>query len=316
MSFALGDTYLPQQEVNQHGIVPNAVGSSLGFQEGDKIINISGRAFERFSDVLQPYTLLEKNGYYTVLRAGQEIRIDIPTDLVERLSDPKEQGLFVTPRAPFTIGQVQQHSGADQAGLQPGDQIFEVAGQETIYFHQLQEVLTNNAGRQVLICYVRAGTPQTTMAEVNAVGKLGFQPNMLLTYKTSTYNIGQAMVVGTLRTFDVIRTHVVALGKVLTGQLSPAKSLSGPIGIVQVFGKSFDWLPFWNITGFLSLALALTNLLPIPALDGGHALWIVYEMITGRKLSDRFLATAQKIGMGILLFLISYTIINDLYKLW
>jgi regulator of sigma E protease len=108
----------------------------------------------------------------------------------------------------------------------------------------------------------------------------------------------------------------VALGKMLTGQLSPAKSLSGPIGIAQVFGKSFDWIQFWSITGFLSLALAFTNLLPIPALDGGHTVWIVYEMVTGRRLSDKFLETAQKIGMSILLFLIGYAIVNDLYKLF
>ena len=99
------------------------------------------------------------------------------------------------------------------------------------------------------------------------------------------------------------------------GKVSASKSLSGPIGIVQVFGKSFDWVPFWNIVGFLSLAIAFTNLLPIPALDGGHALWILYELVTGRRLSDKFLETAQKIGMGILLLLIGYTIVNDLYKL-
>jgi len=118
-----------------------------------------------------------------------------------------------------------------------------------------------------------------------------------------------------LRAFEVIRTNVVALGKVLVGQLSPTKSLSGPIGIAQVFGKSFDWIQFWNITGFLSLALGFTNLLPIPALDGGHTLWIIYEMVTGRRLPDKFLETAQKIGMGILLFLIGYAVLNDLYKL-
>jgi regulator of sigma E protease len=315
LTFSLGDIYLSKKEVNKHGIMPNEIGSSLGFQEGDRIINISGRDFENFADVLKPYTLLTANSYYTVLRKGQMVRIDIPADLMKRLSDLKGQEDLVAPRAPFIVGQVQQHGGAAQAGLQPDDQLVEVAGKTTVYFHQLKKTLEENAGKQVLIRYVRAGVTQATTAEVSEAGKLGFQPKMLLTYEQRSYSISQALSVGTLRAYEVIRTNVVALGKVLTGQLSPTKSLSGPIGIAQVFGKSFDWIKFWNITGFLSMALAFTNLLPIPALDGGHTVWIVYEMVTGRRLSDKFLETAQKIGMGILLFLIGYAIVNDLYKL-
>ena len=315
LTFSLGDVYLLKKEVNKHGIVPNAIGGSLGFQEGDQIISISGRDFEKFADVLKPYTLLAANSYYTVLRKGQMVRIDIPADLIERLSDLKGQGDFVTPRAPFTVGKVQQQSGAAKAGLQPGDQIIKVAGRTTTYFHQLKETLEENAGKQVLIHFVRAGVTQTTTAEVSEAGKLGFQPKILLAYEKRSYSVGQSIAVGTSRAFEAMRTNVVALGKVLTGQLSPAKSLSGPIGIAQVFGKSFDWIQFWNITGFLSLALAFTNLLPIPALDGGHTVWIVYEIVTGRRLSDKFLGIAQKIGMGILLFLIGYAVVNDLYKL-
>ena len=316
IAFSLGDTYLTKNEVNKHGIVPNTIGSSLGFQEGDQIINISGRDFEKFTDVLKPYTLLVADSYYTALRAGQMVRIDIPADFIEKLTTLKEQGDFVTPRAPFTVGQVQQQSGAFQAGLQPGDQLVEVAGKATIYFHQLKKALEENAGKQVPIRYMRAGVPRATMAEVSAAGKLGFQPQILLTYEQKSYSLGQAVAVGTATAFEVVKINVVALGKMFAGQLSPSKSLSGPIGIAQIFGKSFDWLQFWSITGFLSLALAFTNLLPIPALDGGHTLWIVYELATGRRLSDKFLETAQKIGMSILLCLLGCAVVNDLYKLF
>jgi len=314
--FSLGDSYLTKKEVNKHGIVPNTIGSSLGFQEGDQIINISGRDFEKFTDVLSPHTLLAIGSYYTVLRVGQMVRIGIPADFIERLAESKGQGDFVAPRVPFTVGQVQQQSGASQAGLQPGDQLVEVAGKVTIYFHQLKKALEENAGKQVSIRYIRAGVPQVTMAEVSAAGKLGFQPKILLTYEKKSYSLGQSVAVGTVKAFEVIRINVVALGKMLTGQLSPSKALNGPIGIAQVFGKSFDWIQFWSITGFLSLALAFTNLLPIPALDGGHTLWIVYEIITGRRLSNKFLETAQKIGMSILLCLIGCAVVNDLYKLF
>jgi regulator of sigma E protease len=316
ITFSLGDTYLTKEEINKHGIVPNTIGSSLGFQEGDQIINISGRDFEKFTDVLSPYTLLAADSYYTVLRAGQMVRIDIPDDFIERLATLKGQGDFVVPRMPFIVGQVQQQSGASLAGLQPGDQLVEVAGKATIYFHQLKKVLEENAGKQVPIRYIRSGVTQATMVEISTAGKLGFQPEILLTYDKESYSLGQSVAVGTAKAFEVVRINVVALGKMLAGQLSPSKSLSGPIGIAQVFGKSFDWVQFWNITGFLSLALACTNLLPIPALDGGHTLWIVYEIITGRRLSNKFLETAQKIGMGILLCLIGCAVVNDLYKLF
>ena len=113
----------------------------------------------------------------------------------------------------------------------------------------------------------------------------------------------------------MVRINVLALGKILTGKVSASKALSGPIGIAQIFGSSFDWIKFWSITGFLSMVLAFTNLLPIPALDGGHALFIVYELIVGRRLSDKFLEVTQKIGLALLLVLIGYAIVNDLYKL-
>jgi len=316
IAFTLGDAYLLKKEVNKHGVVPNEIGVSLGFREGDQIVDINGRDFEKFSDVLKPYTLLTKGSYYTVLRAGQKVRIDLPADLMERLSDLRGKEDFVAPRIPFTVGPVQPKSGAAHAGLQPGDQIIEVAGKPTTYFHQLKNILEENAGKEVRIRYIRAGIAQTTAATVSETGKLGFQPTINLKYEKRSYRIGQAMALGTLRTFEVAKTNAAAFGKMLTGQLSPAKSLSGPIGIAQIFGRSFDGIQFWNILGFLSLALAFTNLLPIPALDGGHAVWIMYEMITGRRPSNKFLETAQKIGMGILLFLIAYAVMNDLKKLF
>ncbi len=315
IAFALGDTYLSKEEINKHGVVPNAVGIGLGFQEGDQIIDINGHDFEKFADVLKPYTLLTANSYYTVLRAGQKVRINIPADLMERLSNPEAKEGFIAPRMPFVVEKIQPQSDAANAGIQPGDQITEVAGKTTTYFHQLKNTLEENAGKKVPIRYVRSGITHTTVAAVDEAGKLGFQPKILLSYEKRNYNLHQAIAVGSLRTLEVIRTNIVALGKMLTGQLSPTKSLSGPIGIAQIFGTSFDWMQFWSITGFLSLALAFTNLLPIPALDGGHAVWILYEMVTGRKLSDKFLETVQKVGMAILMVLIGYAIFNDVYKL-
>lgn len=316
ITFILGDTYISKDEVNKHGVLPSAIGASIGFQEGDKIINISGKDFTRFSDIMEPRTVLHANGYYTVVRNGQEVRLGIPANLLEKLADAREQGGLVTPLIPFEVGEVQKQSGAQQAGLQKGDQLIEVAGQTIRYFHQLQLALAAHAGQQVSLWYTRGGAMHHTTAQVDEHGKVGFWPKWLLAYEKQNYGIGQAMVLGTQRAFDVVSTNVLALSKVITGQVSASKSLSGPISIAQIFGKRFDWIHFWSITGFLSMALAFTNLLPIPALDGGHAVLIGYEMIMGRRLSSKFLETTQKIGLAILLILIGYAIFNDLYKLF
>ena len=315
LNFFLGDTYLPKEEANKHGIVPNAIGRSLGFQEGDRIINIRGNDFKRFDEVMEPHTLLAADSYYTVLRDGHEVRIPIPADFIEKLSSRKGQENFVAPRMPFLVGKVQKQSGATQAGLQKGDQIVEAAGKIITYFHQLQSILKEYAGKKITIKYVRKDITNYTIAQVNSKGKLGFYPVLQLTYAQNKYSLGQAIGLGSLKALNVVKTNVMGLAKIFTGKVSVSKSLSGPIGIAQIFGKRFDWIQFWSITGFLSMILAFTNLLPIPGLDGGHALFILYEMLSGRRLSMKFLEITQKIGMSILLLLIVYAIVNDLYKL-
>ncbi len=316
LTFFLGSTYLSKDEVNQYGIVPSDLGVSLGFQEGDKILAINGKDFTKFSDITEPSNLLRAGAYYTIERDGQTRRIDIPADILEKLAGAGEQKALVAPRIPFVIGGVQSGKGAEQAGLQPGDQIVEVAGVKTPYFHQLQAQLAAHAGEQVAITYLRQGNLQEVTAQVDQAGKLGFCPKLLLNYQREDYTWGQALVIGPERAFEVIKINVLGLWKIITGKVPASKSLSGPIGIAQIFGKEFDWVHFWSITGFLSMVLAFTNLLPIPALDGGHAVLIICEVIIGRRLSDKFLERVQKVGLIILLLLIAYAIFNDLYKLF
>ena len=260
--------------------------------------------------------MLETNGYYTVERNGQQVRIDIPANLLEKLAADKEKVEFVSPRIPFVIKAIQPNSGAQQAGLHPGDRIMEINRQSTLYFNQLQAILQAHAGHQVAITYLRNGNLEHTTGQVNAAGKLGFCTNSLLEYQKKKYNLAQAIVVGSKRAIEIVRINVVALGKIITGKVSASKSLSGPIGIAQIFGGQFDWIHFWNIVGFLSMVLAFTNLLPIPALDGGHAVLLGYELITGRRVSGKVLENIQKVGLAILLLLIAYGFFNDLRKLF
>ena len=130
-----------------------------------------------------------------------------------------------------------------------------------------------------------------------------------------TYSFAESIPLGTERAFTTLAVQIKAFGKIISGALSAQESLSGPIGIMQAFGNTWDWERFWQLTGVLSLVLAFMNLLPIPALDGGHVMFLSYEIISRRKPSDKFLETAQKVGMVFLLALMVFIFANDIMKL-
>jgi len=150
---------------------------------------------------------------------------------------------------------------------------------------------------------------------VSDEGTIGINVNPLIEPVKRKYGFGEAVTKGTERAFSVVIINAKALGKMFTGEVS-AKNVSGPIGMAKIYGNTWDWVKFWSITGLISMILAFMNLLPIPALDGGHVVFLLYEMISGRTPSDRFLENAQKVGMVILLALMVFAIGNDILKLF
>ena len=234
---------------------------------------------------------------------------------IEELATSKNEGSFVEPLIPFQIAYIQPGSNAEKAGLQKDDEITKVNGETIIYFQQLRNILEAHAGEKVNLTYKRGGRPHLAVVEVDDKGRIGFQSKLLLSYETKKYSLGEAVLLGTSRALGVVWTNAIALGKIFSGQISASKSLSGPIKIAQIFSENFDWIHFWSTIGFLSMVLAFINFLPIPALDGGHVLFLVYEVIVGRSLPHKFLEIAQKIGLVLLLSLIIYAILNDLHNL-
>lgn len=315
LAWKLGDAYLAKEEVNKYGILPNAVAISMGFEPGDKIININGKDFTKFDEVISPKQLLKADGYYTVERNGAEVIIYNPANLLSQISADKSSLPFLAPRIPFVIAHIPADSSAAQAGLQAGDRILTIDGKEAMYFDQLATALASYADTDVALTYLRDGEEYHTTVKVDKEGKLGIFTGSLLEYTQAKYNLGQSIVVGSQKAISIVAVNVVALGKIIKGTESASQSLSGPIGIAQIFSKNFDWIHFWNIVGLLSMALGFTNLLPIPALDGGHVVLLGYEMITRRKISDKRQQDIQKVGMAILLLLIGFGLFNDLRKL-
>ena len=221
-------------------------------------------------------------------------------------------------RIPPVIGSIKEGSVAEKAGLKEGDKFIEWNGHAVQYHDQMQDSIHANKRDSISFAIERAGTRIAFTLPFKDEKALGYYPSKPAYLNDAEvaikYGFFESIPLGTERAFVTLKTQVTAFGKVISGVLSPKESLSGPIGIMQAFGSQWDWERFWQLTGVLSLVLAFMNLLPIPALDGGHVMFLTYEMISRRKPSDKFLETAQKVGMVFLLALMVFIFANDIMK--
>ena len=314
LTYIMGHNYLPKDEVNKYGIIPSELGSQMGFKTGDQIIQINGKDFEDFNDILSPNLLLRSKSYYTIKRDGKLLELPIPEKVIEDFSDLKK-ALFVRPICPCLIQGVAPGSHAAQAGLIAGDQIIQVAGQSTLDIDELVKIIKAAVGTTVKVSYLRDGRQMSTAIQVTAQ-PLGIQlVASPYSYKNLNYSFIASIPIGIGKSWDIIEAQFLGIWKLITGKLDVKKSLSGPIGIAQSFGDEFIGYRFWMLVASLSIAIAIINLLPIPALDGGHAVCILYEALSGRKPSDRLLQSVQKLGMILILLLTLYVLSNDIRKL-
>jgi len=321
LTYNLGESYYSTEEVNKHGIVPGPIGKDLGFELGDKIIAINGQSFERFSDIRDPNLLLESNSYYTVLRGDKRIDIPIPSNFIEKFSRQDSDDKFVQPMFKFMVGPLSKGKGAEKAGLEPGDRIVKIDGVDVEFYHEFRNELSKHAGEMVTLDIKRPTDKEMIEfvdKELNVqVSKdtiIGFEVIKFLEPTILKYTFAESIPIGTERAFSVVWVNIKAFGKMFQGELSPTKSLRGPLGIMKTFGVTWDWIRFWTLTGLISMVLAFMNLLPIPALDGGHVVFLLYEIVSGRKPSDKFLENAQKVGMVLLLGLMVFVFFNDIIQ--
>lgn len=325
LTYNNGKNYISKEELNKNGIVALEVGKAIGLETGDRILKVNGLDYEEFGDLRSSDVLLGDNSYYTVLRDGQEIKVEIPGNIIEKLSD-KNLG-FIEPITEYEVGVVAnpeivedpeelKNYPAYAAGLAVGDKILSINGESTLFYHEVQEVLGKFKSQPVAMVIDRKGMIDTLNLVVNAEGKIGFGPLPLIKEEHVDYTLAEAIPLGTSRAFGVIIDNVKAFGKIFKGEVAASKTLSGPVGIAQLFGGYWDWTRFWAMTGLISMALAFMNLLPIPALDGGHAVFLLVEIVTGKPVSEKVLERAQQVGMLILIALMIFTFGNDLFKVF
>jgi len=313
ISYSTGETYLTKEELNKNGIVAYELGEQLGLKTGDRIIKINGKDYERYSDLRDPSEVfLGDNSFYTVDRNGQIFNVQIPDDFINDLTDGDGALPFINYRAPFVVSLVEPGSPADDGGLLEGDLITAINSNEIRFFDELKRNLSGNAGKKVSALISRDNDEVNLEFQVREEGTIGIHAEKIIALQTDQYTLGEAVTRGTQDAFGVVFVTIKGFGKMFSGDVDVRKSLAGPIRIAKMFGGTWVWLKFWTLTGLLSMVLAFMNFLPIPALDGGHVLFLTFEMISGRKPSDKFLEGAQKVGMVFLLGLMAFVIVNDI----
>lgn len=312
--YSNGETYFSRDQVIENGIVAYEYAEAIGFKTGDKVLDINGQPYQSISELSSGSALLSENGYYTVDRQGEKVKVSIPKGFINTFNSEESFSKFIAIRFPFEVGAIDPGSGAEAAGIAKGDQILAVNGLPITYFDEMQTALQQVKNQTISLVRKKGTLIDTLSVAVTAEARIGIAVTPLIEPVKRDYGFAESFSKGTNRAFGAVIINAKALGKMFTGEVS-TKNVSGPIGMAKIYGDQWDWVKFWSITGLISMILAFMNLLPIPALDGGHVVFLLYEMVSGRAPSDKFLEVAQKVGMVILLGLMVFAIGNDILKL-
>ena len=315
--FAWGDEYVPLQKAPL-GMDFNETAKSIGFRDGDILVSADGVPFERYGgDML---TSIVDARQVSVSRNGQEVSVYIPEDMMERLLADSVR--FASFRYPFVIDSIMPGQPAALAGLQPGDSITQLDGRNIAYFDFKEEMLNrqkaanDSTSRLLTLTYVRAGVADTVKLTTDSLYQIGvaasLQTNKLLPVVKKEYSFFASIPAGVTLGVNTLKGYVSQMKYLFSKE--GAKQLGGFGTIGSIFPATWDWYQFWYMTAFLSIILAFMNILPIPALDGGHVLFLIYEIVARRKPSDKFMERAQMVGMFLLFGLLIWANFNDVLR--
>ena len=315
--FTWGDEYVPLQKAPL-GMDFNETAKAIGFRDGDILVSADGVPFERYGgDML---TSIVDARQVTVLRDGQEASVYIPEDMMERLLADSVR--FASFRYPFVIDSIMPGQPAALAGLQPGDSITQLDGRNIAYFdfkeemQNRQKAADDSTGRFLTLTYVRAGVADTVTLTADSLYQIGIaaslQTNKLLPVVKKEYSFFASIPAGVTLGVNTLKGYVSQMKYLFSKE--GAKQLGGFGTIGSIFPATWDWYQFWYMTAFLSIILAFMNILPIPALDGGHVLFLIYEIVARRKPSDKFMERAQMVGMFLLFGLLIWANFNDVLR--
>jgi regulator of sigma E protease len=324
--FFYGESYFKNSDLT-YGIAVDSIGMQLGLQDGDKLISFGGRPVEKYDrSLLIKEILLNDAKSFEVNRNGSEITIEVPENFNTVLANPANKDkLGYYPRVPMKINDVVKKSIADKAGLQKGDAIVMVNDKPTVFAHDFATELRKNKDALVRLTILRptAENKLDTIIEqiqMDSTAKIGMQlasEAELLTVSKVKYSFFESLPAGVVKGVDFLSSQIKAFGQMFKGKMKAKDNLGSVVSMAKLFDSTWNWERFWTITAMLSIILAFFNILPIPALDGGYVLFLLWEIITGKKPSDRFMEIVTTAGFFLLIALMIFALgldINRLFK--
>lgn len=314
-----GEEYLAPKQA-KWGLAVDSLGSAIGLKDGDIVTRIDTTSVKDITKVA-PYIITQEARSITVLRNGTEQQLQLPEGFIRQLNDSKGAD-FAFVRFPGIIEDFGKTSPARDAGLQKGDQLIGVDGTPAPYFSDFQRILRNSKSKRIAVQLKRNSQIMTIPVQVNEDGKIGIKAQTdlkKLGFETEkrSFTFAEAVPEGWRKCWSTLGNYTTGLKQLFTGKANPNESLGSVVSIAKIFPEEWgDWESFWRLTAIFSIILAFMNVLPIPALDGGHALFTIIEMITGRKPSDKFMEYAQTVGMVLLLGLMAYALGLDFLRIF
>lgn len=321
MAFYYGEQVLPVDNIKDGLAISSTVANKAGLLTGDKIVSVDGETIENFSQVSER-VLFGKE--ITLERNGKQETVTLPEDFLSQLIDSKEKS-FIDMRMPFAIAQIPDTSFNKASGIKVGDIVIGINDTKTKYDDEVKQALQHYKGQDVIATVLRDGKNETTVPlKISDRGTLDLYYSGITNsnleeigyyqFETKKYGFFESFPVGFKKTGDKLGSYIKQVKAIFTPSTGAYKGVGGFKAIYDIFPNFWSWQVFWGITAFLSIMLGFLNLLPIPALDGGHVMFLLYEMISGRKPSDKFLEYAQMIGFFILIALVLFANGNDIFK--
>ena len=314
--YAWGESYLPTENL-KYGIEVSEVGAEIGFQNGDKILSVDNHFIQEFDKII-PTVVLESAKTVQVERTGKKIDVESSGEYLALMIKSRA---IIDFRKPFdiSVGKVEKKSPADEAGLKKGDVFATVDGQNFEFYDQFSDYLKSKKGKTVELGLVREGQNINKEVTVSEEGKIGFYASFnnidFVEFKTIKYGFFESIPAGIKKGVETTKNYLKQFKLIFNKDTKGYESLGGFATIGNIFPGTWVWSSFWNMTAFISIILAIMNLLPIPALDGGHVMFLMGEIITGRKPGEKFMEYAQITGMILLLALVLYANANDIIKI-
>lgn len=314
-----GKSYVPTNELTKHGIAYDSLLLRQGFQQGDLLLKVGDKPFDRFEpgSFVQALVLDNAVTNVTVRRNGQEQVIQLPTDIAKQITGARlPKGALMSPRIPFVVGDVAKGAPAASAGVQPEDHIIALNGQPTAFHDQFGPLARSLKGQNTTLTVVRKNDTLQIPITLTAEGTIGVHAKIdgYFREERQQYSLVEAVPAGINMGVDFLKTQLQAFGQMFKGKIKASDNLGSFISIGNMFPGTWNWEAFWTLTASLSILLAFMNLLPVPALDGGYVFFLLWEVITGKRVSDKFMEKAVTVGFFLMIGLMIYALGLDVWR--